>query len=184
MKLMIFDADYTYNRNSEAVIRLYCKIVGGNDEGDNVVLHVLGMEPYFYVDNSGLDIFELQKKAENVLKGYAKKVEIVMKFRPIGYQINKTAMLKITLFNPKTTPEVREMLKNSIPEITNTSLYEADIVYVNRFMVDSDMNGMDIIMFDERGKELKNYGLNAQRLYIVDRSEIKVLKDEIVKIEY
>ncbi len=184
MKLMVIDSDYAYNRNHEAVIRLYCKVVGGEDEGNDVVLHVLGMEPYFYVDNSGLDVFELQKKVEGVLKGYAKKVDIVMRFRPIGFQKDKVPMLKITLFNPKTTPECREMLKTNIPEITSSSLYEADIPFHNRFLVDMDINGMDTIQFNEQGKKLENYGLNCNSLYIVDKSEIKVLKDEVVKIEY
>ncbi len=184
MKLMLIDADYKFNRNNEAVIRLYGKIVGGGDEGKSVALHVLGMEPYFYCDNSGVNIFELQKTVEKVLKGYVKRVVIVKRFKPIGYQVEKTSMLKITLFNPKTTPECRDMLKNNIPEITSSSLYEADIPYANRFMVDMDINGMDIIEFDEQGKELNNYGLNVQRLYIVDKSEIKILKDELVKIEY
>ncbi|MDD3474409.1 MAG: 3'-5' exonuclease [Candidatus Dojkabacteria bacterium] len=184
MKMIVIDADYAYNRNSDAVVRLYGKIVGGVDEGKDIVLHVLGMEPYFYCDNSGLDIFELQKIVEKVLKGYAKRVDVVMRYRPVGYQVEKTPMLKITLFNPKTTPECRDMLKNNINEITSASLYEADIVYVNRFMVDMDMNGMDVIEFNENGKELQNYGLNCDKLYIVDRGEIRVLKDEIVKIEY
>ena len=184
MKMIVIDADYTYNRNSEAVIRLYGKIVGGNNEGKDVVLHVLGMEPYFYCDNAGLDIFQLQKTVEVVLKGYAKRVEIVMRYRPICYQVQKTPMLKITLFNPKTTPEAREMLKRSIPEITSSYLYEADIVYTNRFMIDMNINGMDIIEFNEKGKELQNYGLNCENLFILHRSEIKVIKDEMIKIEY
>lgn len=182
MKAVIIDADYTYNRNHEAVIRLYGKIYGGQDEGKDCVLHVLGMEPYFYCDNSGIDIFQLQKNVEKVLKGYAKKVDIVMKFKPVGFQTEKTPMLKITLFNPKTTPEVREMLKTNIPEITSASLYEADIPFHNRFLVDNNINGMDII--EVNAEKIPNYGLNCQELFICKMEDIRVLKDELVKIEY
>ena len=184
MKMLVLDGDYVPNRNNDYVVRLYGKVFGGEDEGKDTVLHVLGMEPYFYCDNAGLDIFDLQKKVEKVLKGYAKKVDITMKYRPIGYQIEKSPMLKITLFNPKTTPEARDLLKNNIPEITNASLYEADIVYVNRFLVDLDINGTDVIEFNEKGKELKNYGLNCINNYICHMNDIKILKDEIVKVEY
>lgn len=182
--MLVIDADYSYNKINEPVPRIFGKMVEGDDEGKDIILHVLGMEPYFYIDNSGVDVFELQKTVDRVLKGYVKRVEITMKYKPVGYQKDKSPMLKIVLFNPKTVPEVREILKKNIPKITNSSLYEADIPYSNRCMVDLDMNGMDVI--EVNAEKIPNYGLgiNNDNIYVCRMEDIKVLKDEVVKIEY
>lgn len=180
--MLVVDCDYNFNKLNDPVIRIFGKIVGREDEGEDAVLHVLGMEPYFYIDDCNVDIFELKKLIENVLKGYAKRIDIVKRFKPVGYQIEKSNMLKIVLFNPKTTPAVREMLKEKISEVTNSNLYEADIPFRNRYMIDAEINGMDVIEFPEN--KIPNYGINCNRLFICNKDAIKVLKEELVNIEY
>lgn len=182
MKLIVIDSDYTFNKMNEPVIRLYGKVVEGENEGDDVVLHVVGLEPYIFISDCGLDIFELQKKVEEVGKGYLKRVEIVKRFKPMGYQIEKSNMLRLVLFNPKVVPDLRKLLKENIIELTDNQMFEADIPYANRGMVDMNLNGMDIINFT--GEKISNYGINCSQLYICELNDIQVLKDEMIKIEY
>lgn len=87
-------------------------------------------------------------------------------------------MLKVVLFNPKVTPEVRELVEKA-----EGLCYEADILFRNRFLIDSGIVGMGTIEFNEIGKELNGYGLNCNILYIMGVEDIKVL-DEIISIEY
>lgn len=181
---MLIDADYIMDRYNNPVIRLYCKGIDDKRNGEDVVLHVNGFSPYIYVGDCGLDIFDLQKIVENVGKGYIKRCDIVKKFLPIGYQLEKSNFLKLTLFSPKVVRDLRQILKEKIKEMSDAQFFEADIPFHNRFLVDSGINGMDIIEFNHVGKELKNYGLNCNDLYIIDKSEIRVLKEELVKIEY
>lgn len=173
MKGIVIDADYLSNRAGEPVVRLYCKKIGTSDEGKNFIAHIKGFEPYFYV-NSGSDEKE---NIEEMLKEYVKRIEIVEKYLPIGYQTKKTEMLRVVLYNPKNTPECRRICEEKY------SIFEADILFKNRFLIDMDISGMSVIMFDEIGKELKNYGLNCGELYIVDKNEIKLTTDKI-NIEY
>lgn len=181
MKIIVIDGDYTFNRLNQPVVRLFGKNVENNED---IVLHIIGFKPYFYIDNCGLNIFELQKWVEKIAKGYIESCEIIKKFKPVGYQIEKSNMLKLTLFNPKNVPELRTLLKKNISELTDSRIYEADIVFINRFLVDNEINGMDVIQFDEKGKELENYGLQCNRLFICTAKDIHVLRNEIINIEY
>lgn len=187
IEFIFLDADYTYNRMNEPVVRLYGIITSENHEkkDEDIIVHVIGFEPYIYIGDCGLDIFILQKMIENVTKGYLKRIDIVKKFKPIGYQIEKSNMLKLVLYNPKVVPELRELLKDRINEITDSQLYEADIPYATtRFPTDKDINGMDIVQFDERGKELSNYGLGCNNLYICGVDDISAVKSKLVDIDY
>lgn len=184
MKLMVIDVDYNFNKMNEPVIRIYGKIVGTEDENKDVCLHVVGFIPYIYVGDCGLNIFELKKQIEIVAKGYVREVQIVKKFLSIGYQIEKSNFLKLILFSPKIVPELRRILKEGIPEIIDNYLYEADIPFKNRFMIDMNIDGTDVIEFNSVGKELQNYGINCNKLYICKMLDIRVLKDEMVKIDY
>lgn len=170
MKVLVIDVDYEFNRAGEPVIRLFGRKTGGIE--DEVVVHVKGFEPYFYCEClSEKDILD------NVGE-YVKRIEKVMKFKPIGYQVNKTEMLMVVLYNPRVTREVRIKL-----EEIGGLCYEADIYFKNRYMIDNGVNGMSIIEFNEIGKELAGYGLNCNELYIIEKEDIRVL-DEIVSIEY
>lgn len=101
-----------------------------------------------------------------------------MRYRPIGYQVDKVEMLRVVLYNPRVTPEVRGLVEEK-----GGLVYEADILFRNRFLIDSGINGMSVIEFNHVGKELTGYGLNCGELYIMGMNDIRVL-DEIVSIEY
>lgn len=180
MKLLVFDVDYNFNRINDVVIRIFGKDI---ETEENVTLHILNFEPYIYISNSGLDIFDLQKLVESKCKGYIKRCEIVKKFLPVGYQIEKSNFLKLVLFTPKIVRELRQLLKEQIPEITDASFMEADVQFKNRYMIDYDVDGMSVIEFNEKDKKIENYGLNCSNIYVIDKNEVKVLNENVI-IEY
>lgn len=175
MKLLIIDVDYLSNRAGEPVIRLYGKKVGTSDEGRDVVLHAKGFEAYCYA-NVG---WSAKEEIEKALGAYVKRIELVKRYQPIGYQTDKSEMIKIVLFNPKSTPECRKII-----EAMDIQVMEADVLFKNRFLIDTGIAGMSIIEFDQIGKELAYYSnLNCKELYIIDYKGIRVTNDK-VNIEY
>lgn len=175
MKLLIIDADYLSNRAGEPVVRLYGKKVDTHDEGKDVILHAKGFEPYFYANVD----WTAKEDIEKALGAYVKRIELVKRYQPIGYQVEKSEMIKIVLFNPKSTPECRKII-----ESMDIQAMEADVQFKNRFLIDTGIAGMSIIEFDQIGKELKHYSnLNCNELYIIDYKEIRITNDK-VNIEY
>ncbi len=180
IKLLVIDCDYTFNRINQPVIRLFGKNV---NDGEDVILHVTGFKPYIYLGDCGMDIFELKKIVEEKFRSYIEEVQIVKKFKSIGYQIEKSNFLRLVLYSPKVVRDLRVMLKESIEEITDASFYEADIKFNNRYMIDYGIDGMSVVEFNDNGNELDNYGLNCSKLYIVSKDSVKVLNENIM-IEY
>lgn len=179
--MVIIDADYTYDNLNEPVVRLYGKdIVDSKD----IVLHVNGFEPYIYVDNCGYKINELKKVVGDVLKSYVKRIEVVYRFVPIGYQRIKSEMLRVILFNPRTVPEVRERLVEAIEGLLPDKIYEADIPFRDRFLIDTGIDGMSVVEFSEKGNEMNNYGMGCSNLYGIDISDIRKREGEVVRIDY
>lgn len=175
MKALIIDADYLLDREGDPVIRLYCKKIGTIDEGKDIIVHAKGFEAYCYANVS----WSAKDDVEKALSSLIKRVETVKKFKPIGYQTKKSEMLKVVIKNPKSTPECRRILEEMEIEVM-----EADIPFKNRFLNDTGMTGMGVIVFNHLGNELKKYSdLNCDELYILSYKEIRVV-DEKVNIEY
>lgn len=175
MKLLIIDADYLSNRAGEPVVRLYGKKVDTHDEGKDVILHAKGFEPYFYANVE----WSAKEDIEKALGAYVKRIELVKRYKPIGFQSNKSEMIKIVLFNPKSTPECRRIIEGM-----DICVMEADILFKNRFLIDTGIAGMSVIEFDQIGKELNHYSnLNCKELYIIDYKGIRVTNEK-VNIEY
>lgn len=174
MKLLIIDCDYLPMRSGEPAIRLYGKKVDSYDN-ENVILHVKGFEPYFYANVEWIAKTDI----ENTLKSFVKRIELVKRFKPIGYQSEPSEMIKIVLYNPKSTPECRKLL-----EEIDIQVMEADVQFKNRFLNDVGITGMSVIEFNQIGKELASYSdLNCKELYLCEVKDIRVTDDK-VNIEY
>ncbi|WP_292485767.1 DNA-directed DNA polymerase [Methanohalobium sp.] len=137
MNFQILDADYSIY-NDEPVVRLF----GRGEDGSSACCFVPGFEPYFYAkvaDNSYLQTLPqfIKNKFDTV-----KDVEPVQRFEPIGYQESKKPMFKITTFYPKNVPEIRDDVQGleGIEEV-----YETDILFKNRFMIDKGLHGMALV---------------------------------------
>lgn len=128
MNFQILDADYTYS-DGKPVVRLY----GRDESGNSVCCSVPGFEPYFYAKAEPEMAGILQEK----FKEHIKRVEVVSRFEPVGYFKNPVSMLKITLYDPKGVPVIRDEVRNMVGEV-----YETDILFRNRYMVDNGLGGM------------------------------------------
>ncbi|MCM8786112.1 MAG: DNA polymerase elongation subunit [Candidatus Omnitrophica bacterium] len=128
----LLDCDYVLVNNLP-VIRLF----GKTKEGESVCAFYENFLPYFYIlsedDEKVIDI--LKSKFQNEIL----KIETVEKFLPIGFNQNKSRLLKITLKDPSTTPVIREFLRN-ISFVKD--IFEADILFKYRFMNDLNVFGM------------------------------------------
>jgi len=140
MDFQILDADYEVVSDSSPVIRLF----GRGADGKSVCCFVPDFEPYFYLKASG----DLHAAARLIKDTFAqvKKVEIVEKFEPIGYQKTKKEMLRVTTHLPRDVPEIRddilklqEVMK---AEGSKWEVYETDILFRNRFLIDRHLGGM------------------------------------------
>jgi DNA polymerase I len=128
MNFQILDADYTYS-DGNPVVRLY----GRDGSGNSVCCSVPDFEPYFYAKAPPESAEVLKER----FKEHIKRIEIVHRFEPIGYFKNTASMLKIILYDPKGVPAIRDDVRKMVEEI-----YETDILFRNRYMVDNGLGGM------------------------------------------
>lgn len=134
MNFQILDVDYKNYNENEPVIRLF----GRNENRESVCCLVIGFEPYFYAQpKDGVSIEEVER---NLKEQFAqiKKIETVKRFEPVGYQIEPKDMFKITVYSPSNVPEIRN-------DVLNThgiyQIYESDILFRNRYLIDNDLGG-------------------------------------------
>jgi DNA polymerase I len=132
MNFQLLDADYV-TEGTSPVVRLF----GRDEDGKSVCCYVPGFEPYFYVNASGeLDLIcKLIKERFDVVKS----VDIVQRFEPVGYQKSKKPMIQVTTYEPRHVPEIRDDILQ-IPGVKE--VYETDILFRNRFLIDRGLHGM------------------------------------------
>jgi DNA polymerase I len=131
MLFQILDANYSYDGKGNPLVQLY----GSTAEGKSVSLRVAGFKPYFY---AGVEEGRLEE-AKEALIGMGLEVAIVELFEPIGYQANPTKMLKIVTQDPKEVRALRERVRQA-PGVK--AVYESDILFRNRFLIDMGLGGM------------------------------------------
>ncbi len=133
LEFQLLDCDYIMLGNAP-VVRLF----GVTKDNKSACVFVKNFYPYFYlIPKKGFELtFEtyLRKKFPNLIL----KVENSQKYQPIGYQTEKTNVLKITLTDPSRVPEVRDTLQR---EKVVDNIYEADILFKYRFMADNNIFG-------------------------------------------
>lgn len=131
MIFQILDANYTYGPDRKPVVQLF----GTTLEGESVTVKVAGFRPYFYASvTEGC----LEKVAED-LRAMGLEVELIERFEPIGYQKAPKKMLRITAIDPKEVRILRDKVR-SLPGIR--AVYETDILFKNRFLIDKSLGGM------------------------------------------
>lgn len=134
MEFQIIDADYKLMDERDPVIRLF----GRSDSGESVCCFVVGFEPYFYAQpRPGASVDSVMNSLKEQF-AQIKKIELVERFEPVGYQTKPKKMFKITVFSPKNVPEIRDDVL-LIPEIFQ--IYESDILFRNRYLIDKDIGG-------------------------------------------
>ena len=131
MIFQILDANYTYDSNRNPLVQLF----GSTPEGKSVTCKVAGFRPYFY---AGVEEAALEDVADE-LRAMGLDVEALDRFEPIGYQSVPKRMLKITAQDPKSVRTLRDQVRD-IPGVK--AVYETDILFKNRFLIDRDLGGM------------------------------------------
>lgn len=148
MKTQVLDVAYKYDeRRREPIITIYGKL----ESGATKIIRVRGFLPYFYaLPNEDLDTFADDMQV--IQEHYNLNIEVVQRFKPMGYQKYPTEMLKISMSDPKDTRLWRDRIKELLPI---SEVYETDILFKNRFMIDLGIRGMGWIEFPE--KDFVNY---------------------------
>jgi DNA polymerase I len=163
MNFQIIDADYTYN-DGKPVVRLY----GRDGSGNSVCCSVPDFEPYFYV-KAPPESADILKEG---FKEYIKQIEVVHRFEPIGYFKNTVSMLKIILYDPKGVPAIRNEVRKMVDEV-----YETDILFRNRYMVDSGLGGMGWAAAEHEGNSDDAEILSSIRISSRKVEPIDILKN-------
>ncbi len=131
MIFQILDANYSYDSHRNPLVQLF----GSTPEGKSVTCKVAGFRPYFY---AGVEEGALEDVADE-LREMGLEVEAVDRFEPIGYQASPKKMLKITAQDPKSVRTLRDQVRD-LPGVK--AVYETDILFRNRFMIDQGLGGM------------------------------------------
>ncbi len=133
LPLYLLGADYSYESNGDPVIRLFCK----GREGKTVTCFARGFKPYFYLESELESDDGLGALAEELKQRFHQIVDVsvVERFLPFGYQETKKKMLLIVTKDPKQVRDLREEVKRF------GTVYEADILFKNRFMIDCGLSG-------------------------------------------
>jgi DNA polymerase, archaea type len=131
MIFQILDANYAYDSLGLPLVQLF----GRSDRGERSVCRVSGFRPYFY---AGVEEGLMDSVADE-LREMGLDVEVVERFLPIGYQVSPTKMLKVITKDPK---EVRT-LRDRVAGIHGVrAVYETDILFKNRVLIDVGLGGM------------------------------------------
>lgn len=138
MKLQVIDINYV-ETDSGPILQIF----GRSEDGSSKKVKVTGFRPYFYAGIEEGKI-ELVKK---IFKARGYEFEEVERFEPIGYQTKKKKMLKIYTKNPKDVRALREKVRDSQ---NVKAIYEADVIFKNRFMVDVGITGMGWIEVEDK----------------------------------
>ena len=158
MIFQLLDADYFLKEN-KPIIRLF-----GKGENGPVCVYFDDFYPYFYAEN----LNEIDDKR-------IKSIEEVEKFIPIGYQKNPVKLKKVTVYNPKDIPILKEEF-----ERRGCKTYEADVLFKYRFMVDHGISGMDWVEV-----ECDKDHTNMTSIPIFHgRSIKKINRDDHVQLKY
>ncbi len=131
MIFQILDANYTYDSQRKPLVQLF----GQTEEGRSFSCKVAGFKPYFYVSVKDGALNDISQE----LAQMGLEVEPVDRFEPIGYQTVPQKMLRLTTKDPKEVRSLRERVR-SLPGIK--AVYETDILFRNRFLIDRDLGGM------------------------------------------
>ena len=170
MQAQILDIDY-FNNGNKPVIRIFAKTENGN----SICIFYDKFMPYFYVVPNELTREKLKEISE------IKSVEEEERYEPLGYREEKTKMLKVTVTNPQDVPKVRELLAGY-----TKGIYEADILFKYRFMVDHGLYGMRWVEFEGekvRTNTVKVQAFRAERITPIERNDNAPLRYMAIDIE-
>jgi len=127
--IQIIDIDY-YIDSNRPIIRIY----GKDDAGKSICCLVPGFEPYFFAQaDNPAELCNYLTDAFDCIQ----KADIVEKFLPIGYQTKKVPIVKITVTLPTDVRDIRDQIRD-LPGVNE--IFEADVLFHNRFLIDKNLH--------------------------------------------
>jgi len=163
INFQLIDADYTIT-DSKPIIRLF----GKTEDNKSICVFFEKFLPYFYVLPSEGGELEIKNILEKNFKNLVVRLETIEKFLPMGFHKKPTKLLKITLNEPRKTPFIRESLRK---EKAVKEIFEADILFKYRFMIDNNIYGM-------RWYQVEGEGVNTNTVKKYMSFDIEVLMGE------
>ncbi|MFH1328057.1 MAG: DNA polymerase domain-containing protein [Candidatus Bathyarchaeota archaeon] len=166
------------------------RIFGKTKEGKTVCAFDDTYKPYFYaqlvdVQPNGRDPKEeFVEFLKSSFGSLLLSVDFMGKFLPIGFRQQQSEVAKITITEPSRVPEIRDELrkKKFVKEI-----FEADILFKYRYMVDKGISGMNWIEMEgtpsTTGTVKTNYKINVSKITPVERHDDAELKHMAIDIE-
>lgn len=161
-QFQLLDVDHLSTRD-KTVVRLF----GIDEKGTTIKVPVHNFQPYFYVDPIDLNY------VTDMIGLWGLEYEIVDRFRPIGRQTTPTEMIKVYAKKPADVPALRDKLKK---HRLVSDVYEADILFKNRWMIDNGIHGMQWLQYDKGEVEPLSISKNAPLRYL--SWDIEVLPPE------
>lgn len=122
------------NVSNKPVITVYGRDISGN----SIVKDVSWFRPYLYVRPKDYAYNEVVTR----LKGFEEVEEILddFKFLPMGYQTDRSPVLKVYTKRPGDVPKIRDAL---LTRSDIDGIYDADILFASsRFLADENLFGM------------------------------------------
>jgi len=161
INFQLLDCDYIMI-NSAPMIRIF----GRTPDNKSICLMRSGHFPYFYIlprIGKEQELIDFLKEKVTIK---IKNIEWVEKFLPIGFTKGKTKLIKITLSDPSTTPDIRDaIIRSGLLE----EVYEADILYKYRFMADENLCGMR--WYKVNGKSISTGSVKSDKKIEVEKIE-------------
>jgi DNA polymerase I len=179
IQMQVLDVDYIM-LNDHPTIRIF----GKTDDKKSITVFVDDFLPYFYLHIVEGKEDQAMKYLEEKYKQLLVKVESVERFLPIGFSKEPTKLFKVTIKNPALVPQLRDDLKtkNFVKEI-----YEADILFRNRFMADRGIIGMGWYEVDGVGAKTNvvktDKAITLKKIKPIERHENVALKYVSIDIE-
>ena len=185
MKAFLIDCDYV-TRNGKPVVRLIMK------RKRFFRLYDSNFEPYFYCLPRDGD-YEGTRRELQKLTAYEKGLSVSVKRIEEEEKLlfgKKTRLLKLVCNHPAHIPILREKAK------ALADVYEADIVYNRRYLIDKGLSPFDYIEFEREGKEIRKVksiekGLDPKLRSLAFDIEVynplgtpRVDKDPVIMISY
>lgn len=122
------------NVSGKPVITIY----GRDSSGNSIVKDISWFKPYMYVRPKDYAYNEVVTR----LKGFEEVEEILddFKFLPMGYQTDRSPVLKVYTKRPGDVPKIRDAL---LTRSDIDGIYDADILFASsRFLADENLFGM------------------------------------------
>lgn len=152
LKMIVTDVTYVMDTSKHAwgpVIRIW----GRTKDGQHVCVKIRDFEPYFYIAHHNFDqamfLDTMREKCKTDQNrspnGYfIKRLEVVQRTTIMGYQPGGPQnVFKMTMEAPTQIVTAKNFFM-----ARNICTYEANVLYVLRFMVDTDFGGCQWLVFD------------------------------------